>query len=61
MKMEKRIRTSAHGGYVVEFGKTVEVQENPCGIGYIMPGFLVYQSARYDTLEQAEAAQYWEG
>ena len=45
----------------MEFGKTVEGQENPCGIGYIMPGFLVYQSARYDTLEQAEAAQYWEG
>ena len=59
--MEKRIRESAHGGYVVEFGKPVQEQENPCGIGYIMPSFIVYKLARYDTLEQAQRAQYWEG
>ena len=57
--MEKRIRESSHGGYVVEWGKPIEPQPNPFGgIGYLMPGFFVYKSSRYDTLEEAERAEY---
>lgn len=55
--MEKRIRESSYGGYVVEFGKPIEECPNPCGIGYIMKGFLVYQSFMCDTLEEAERAE----
>lgn len=58
MKMEKRIRESSHGGYIVEFGKAIEEQPNPCGIGYIMPGFMVYKSIRCDSLKKAEEEQY---
>ena len=58
--MEKRIRKSSEGDYVVEWGKklkeSIECDFKP---GYYMPGFLVYQSSRYDTLEQAEQAEPW--
>lgn len=55
--MQKRIRESANGGYVVEFGNPIEERPNPSGIGYIMKGFLVYQMCRCDTLEEAEQAE----
>ena len=57
MELEKRIRESSHGGYVVEWGKPVESQPNPGGIGYIMPCFFTYEMSRYDTLEEAEKAE----
>lgn len=56
--MEKRIRKSSNGDYVVEWGK--ELKESiKCDFksGYYIAGFLVYQSSRYDTLEQAEQAE----
>lgn len=57
--MEKRIRESSHGDYVVEWGKPIEPQPNPFGeIGYLMPGFFVYKSSRYDTLTEAEQAEF---
>lgn len=52
--MQIRIRESAHGGYVVEVGKTLETQENPIGIGYIMPAFIVYKSSHHNTLKEAK-------
>ena len=55
--MEKRIRESSYGGYVVEFGLKTNEVPNPNGIGYIMKGFIVYQSTRYDTLEEAQRAE----
>lgn len=55
--MDKRIRESSYGGYVVDFGKPIKETPNPNGIGYIMKGFLVYQSIRVDTLKEAEEAE----
>lgn len=55
--MEVRIRKSGHGGYVVEKGIRneggVEVGYKP---GCTMPAFIVYASARYDTLAKAKKA-----
>lgn len=55
--MEIRIRKSSHGGYVVENGIQ---HEGGVEVGY-MPGctmrtFIVYESAHYDTLEEAKKA-----
>lgn len=52
--MEWRIRESGHGGYMAEKG----IQTEPgtlaqSGIGYIMPAFIVYESAHFDTYKQA--------
>ena len=58
--LEKRNRKSSDGDYVVEWGR--ELKESiKCDFkpGYYMPRFLVYQSCRYDTLEQAEQAELW--
>ena len=52
--MQIRIRESAHVDYVVEVGKTIETQENPIGIGYIMPAFIVYKSSHHNTLKEAK-------
>lgn len=51
--MEWRIRESSHGGFVAEKGIKVESQPNPCGIGYIMPAFIVYEMHSFDTEKQA--------
>lgn len=55
--MEIRIRESSHGGYVVEKGVQheggVEVGYKP---GCTMKAFIVYESAHYDTLEEAKKA-----
>lgn len=51
--MEWRIRKSGHGGFVAEKGIKVESKPNPCGIGYIMPAFIVYEMHSFDTEKQA--------
>ncbi len=55
--MEWRIRPSGHGGFVVQYGEAhqgdVELDHRP---GVTMPAFIVYHSARFDTL--AEAKRY---
>lgn len=57
--LEKRIRKSSLGDYVAEWGIAHEESiPNPNGIGFIMPGFFVYRSSHYDTLEEAEKAIY---
>lgn len=58
--MVKRIRKSSDGDYVVEWGKVIE-EHIECDFkpGYYMPGFIVYYSSRYDTLEQAKQAKQW--
>ena len=58
IKMEKRIRKSSHGGYVVEFGNLVKEQPNPCGVGYIMSGFIVCKSVRCGTYKEAEKVKF---
>ena len=55
--METRIIESSHGGYVVQKGIQ---HEGGVEVGY-MPGctmrtFIVYESAHYDTLEEAKKA-----
>jgi hypothetical protein len=55
---EKRIRKSSLGDYVVEFGKEIKSSKCEYKPGYYMGGFMVYQSSRYDTLAEAEKAQY---
>lgn len=52
--MEVRIIESSHGGYNVQFGCEVKHQDNPFGIGQIMPAFIVYRSLHCDTLMEAE-------
>lgn len=53
--MEWRIRESGHGGYVAERGMSHKGGVTIPGIiGYIMPAFIVYESANFDTLVQAE-------
>lgn len=56
--MEKRIRKSSIGDYVVEFGIKIKSTECKFKPGYYMDGFLVYQSSRYDTLEEAQKVNY---
>lgn len=55
--MNIRIRESSHGGYIVEKGIQheggVEVGYKP---GYTMNAFIVYESAHYDTFEEAKKA-----
>lgn len=55
--METRIRESSHGGYIVEKGLQhkggVEVGYMP---GCTMEAFIIYESAHYDTLEEAKKA-----
>lgn len=55
--MEWRIRPSSHGGFVAEYGTTHQGGESLdyCP-GVTMPAFIVYRSARFDTL--AEAKRY---
>lgn len=55
---EKKIRKSSYGDYVVEFGKTINPVKCEYKPGYYMPAFIVYQSSRYDTLEEAQKATY---
>lgn len=52
--MTWRIRESGHGGYIVESGNYHGGVRSPHGNGYTMPGFLVYQSARFDTMAKAK-------
>lgn len=53
--MEWRIRESGHGGYVAEKGIAVDHDvPSPDGIGFIMPTFIVHESARFDTEKQAK-------
>ena len=52
--MEWRIRESSHGGVKVERGIYQDGGVlHPCGIGYTMPSFIVYESMRFDNMEQA--------
>lgn len=51
--MEWRIRERSYGGWVAEKGVKVESQPNPCGAGYIMPAFIVYEMHTFDTEKQA--------
>lgn len=52
--MEWRIRESAYGGVVAEKGIPHDGGVlAPNGIGYTMPAFIVYESRRFDTVEQA--------
>lgn len=51
--MEFRIRKDSLGDYIVEEGMSVKSQPNPCGIGQIMEGFIVYSKQRFDTEKQA--------
>lgn len=54
--MEWRIRKNGHGGFVAEYGAShAGGCLSPAGIGCTMPSFIVYESARFDTLRQAEA------
>lgn len=53
MVMEWRLRERSNGGWVAEKGAKVESQPNPCGIGYIMPAFIVYEAHTFDTKRQA--------
>lgn len=53
--MEWRIRKCGHGGYEAEKGMQTEPgTPAPSGIGYIMPAFIVYESAHFDTYREAE-------
>jgi len=56
--MKKRITKTSYGDYKVEWGKTIKSQPNPVGIGYIMPGFMVYKMSHYNTLKEAKEAKY---
>ncbi len=52
--MEFRIRECGHGGYTVDIGLAHEGGVlAPSGIGVTMPAFIVYESAHFDTLAQA--------
>lgn len=54
--MTGRIRESGHGGYIAEIGNEIKSGiEAGFKPGYFMPGFIVYKSARFDTLKQAKA------
>ena len=53
MIMEWRLRERSNGEWVAEKGAKVESQPNPCGIGYIMPAFIVYEAHTFDTKRQA--------
>lgn len=55
--MTTRIRECGHGGYTVERGCEIRKQLNPCGIGYIMGGFMVYESCHCDTLDEAKKVE----
>ncbi len=53
--MEWRIRESGHGGFVAERGIKHEGGVlSPSGIGFTLPAFIVYESARFDTKKEAE-------
>lgn len=58
--LKKRIRKTNKGDYEVVWGEVledfVECNDKP---GYYMPAFIVYQSSRYGTLEEAEQAERW--
>ena len=52
--MEWRI-TKTNSGYHAEYGDYVEAgQEAGFRIGFIMPGFIVQESARFDTEQEAK-------
>lgn len=53
--MEWRIRENSCGGFVAEKG--IEVKGGalaPSGIGCAMPAFIVYESAKFETMKQAK-------
>ena len=53
--MKWRIRKCGHGGYEAEKGMQTEPGiPAPSGIGCIMPAFVVYESAHFDTYYEAE-------
>lgn len=53
--MEWRIRPCSHGGFVAEYGsKHNGGILSPSGIGFTMPGFIVYRSVHFNTKKQAE-------
>ena len=54
--MEYRIIKSGHGGYLLQIGNKIKPAPAPYGIGYIMPGFMVHEQHRFDTLAAAEKA-----
>lgn len=56
--MEWRIRESARGFYAERGGYVQPGTEVGFAPGYFMPGFIVSESARFDTKE--EAAEYIE-
>lgn len=56
--LEKNIRKTGLGDYIVTFGYTMENIECEYKPGFYMNGFIVYQSSRHDTLEEAEKATY---
>jgi len=54
--MEWRIRESSRGDFVAEYGGEVKSgTPSPTGIGFLMPAFIVYEAARFDTKRQAES------
>jgi len=52
--MEWRIRECGHGGYVAEYGAEHEGGVRIGFAGSTMPSFIVYHSANFDTVKQAE-------
>lgn len=57
--MEWRIRESSHGGFVAEYGGEIKPgTEAGYRPGFFMPGFIVQESARFDT--EAQAKRYIE-
>lgn len=52
--MEWRIRESTHGFYAERGSEVKPGIEAGYKIGFYMPAFIVYESARFDTRKEAE-------
>ena len=52
--MEWRIRESANGYHAERGCRHDGGVKPPIGNGYTMPAFIVYELARFDTMEQAK-------
>lgn len=53
--MEWRIRETSRGDFMAEYGGYTDGSVlAPSGIGYIMPAFIVYKAARFDTKKEAK-------
>jgi hypothetical protein len=50
-----QICESSHGGYVLQIGAMINETENPCGLGYIMGGFMPYISTHCNSIKEAKS------